>query len=201
VKTAWILLVAGCGFQSPAATNGTGGGEGTPAAPDAGFDYASCPANYNVTALPGPSRYRLIASGHRAWEQSDDCNNDAPAATHLVVIETPDELAAVRAFASNPGVGLAGSGLYLGGVQLKTATTPSDAWLGFNGAPLINGWGGGEPNDSGGDESNHQEQFVMMAQASGFFVDVGGNETFGALCECDGKPIDPNVANVVAGYH
>jgi len=200
VKTACLLLVAGCGFQSPAATNGTDGGEGTPAAPDAGFDDASCPVSYSVTAIPGPSRYRLIVNGGRAWEQSDACNQDLQGATHLVVIDSPPELTAVKAFVQNPGAGLAGNALWIGGVQPITATTPSDGWIGFDGKPLINGWGGGEPNDRGNDESNHEEQFVKMQPDKAYFIDTAGTDILSALCECDGKPIAPTAASMVDSY-
>lgn len=195
MRSALIILIAGCGFKSPA-----GAIDATSADLDAaGFDFAQCPASYNV-ALPGPSRYRLIATGHRAWEQSDACKQDLPGATHLAVIEIDKELADIKTFISNPGVGIASDGLYLGGVQLRTATSPSDGWLGFDGVPLINGWGGGEPNDGGGGEGNHEEQFVEMARTALYFIDVGGNESFGALCECDGKPVAATVAAAVDGY-
>ncbi len=201
MKTAWILLVAGCGFQSPPGMPGeTDGSDGTATAPDASFDYASCPASYNVTALPGPSRYRLIIDGHRAWEQSDACNQDMPVATHLVVIETTQELAAVVAFVKTPGAGIAGNALWIGGVQPKTARFPSDGWLGFDGQRLINGWGVGEPNDKGNDENNHEEQFVKMQQDKAYFIDTAGTDNIGALCECDGKSIAPTVASVIDSY-
>ena len=201
MKTAWILLMAGCGFQSRAtAVDSPGAVDAAPAPPDVGVSLASCPASYNITTLPGPSRYRLIDNGARACEQSDACNQDAPAATHLVVIETPEELAAVKAFVQKPGVGLAGNALWIGAVQPITAITPSDGWIGFDGKPLINGWSGGEPNDRGGTESNHEEQFVKMQPDKPYFIDTAGTDILSVLCECDGKPIDPTAASLVDGY-
>jgi hypothetical protein len=197
MRLAWILVVAGCGFQSPrASTDGAGGADGMPAAPDAGFDYALCPASYNA-ALPGPSRYRLITDGHRAWEQSDACNQDLPAATHLVAIDSPEELAAVKTFVAGPGPGLAGNALWIGGVQSKTAALPADDWFGFDGQPLINGWSGGEPNDRGGTEGNHEEQFVKMQKDKPYFIDTSVNDILSALCECDGKPIAATAAAAI----
>lgn len=186
MRVTWIALLVGCGFQSPiAATDGTGGASD---APDAGFDYALCPASYNVQ-LSGPSHYRLISTGHPAWEQSDACNQDFAGATHLVVIETPQELADVEAFVKNLGPGTAGNALWIGGVQLKTAISPSEGWLGFDGNPLINGWAAPEPNDRGGNEIEHDEQFVKTQKDKPYFIDTSGTEAIGALCECDGKPV------------
>ena len=188
MRIAWIvLLLVGCGFQSPVSTiDDETGGE--PDTPDASFDYARCPGSYNVS-LPGPSRYRLITAGHPVGEQSDACNQDLPGATHLVVIETPKELTDVEAFVRNLGPGTAGNALWIGGVQRRTAVLPSDAWLGFDGNPLIHGWGGGEPNDKGGGESQHDEQFVKMQKDKPYFIDATGTDAIGALCECDGKAV------------
>jgi len=148
-----------------------------------------------------PSRYRLIVNGHRAWEQSDACNLDMPGAAHLVVIETPQELVAIKAFVMNLPSGTAGNAIWIGGVQPKTATSPSDGWIGFDGEPLLYGWGGSEPNDSPNNgESDHAEQFVAMEKALPYFLDIPGGNTFGALCECDGKAIDPNAAILVDSY-
>jgi hypothetical protein len=194
MRAAWVVFITGCGFHSPA---------GATDATSADLDAASsnsvqCPMSYNAP-IPGPSRYRLIYDGHRAWEHSDACNMDMPGATHLVVIETPKELDDVKRFVANPGIGITKGGVFLGGVQLKTATSPDEGWLGFDGAPLFNGWGSSEPNDSGdGNEGNHQEQFVEMAQSTLFFIDVAGTDMFGALCECDGKPVAQNAADAIA---
>ncbi len=192
-----IVLIAGCGFQSPAGT--TDGASPDPGATGSGS--LQCPMSYNV-ALSGSSRYRLIIDGHRAWEQSDACNVDAPAATHLVVIETLQEFADIKAFLLGQSSGLAGDGIWIGAVQRMNATSLRDGWLGFDGADLFNGWGNGEPNDgSDNNENNHEEQFAGMEKNSSSFIDFPGSSSFGALCECDGKPIDPTVANLVASYH
>jgi hypothetical protein len=203
MRAAWIVVIAGCGFESQAGTAGTI--DAAPTAPDAASPDApaslQCPASYNVTALPGPTRYRLIQDGHRAWEQSDACNKDQPGATHLVVIETLMEFNDVSAYI-RPGLGTAGDSVWIGAVQLVTATSPGDAWLGFDGKPLFNGWGGSEPNDnSNNDESNHEEQFVRMTRTQPpFFIDAKGDDNYGALCECDGTSIPASVAATIDGY-
>ena len=191
-----IVFVAGCGFQSPAGETG-----GMSLDANASGSDSTCPVNYDLN-IPGPSRYRLIADGHRAWEQSDACDQDMQGMTHLAVIETPQELEDVRTFLKNPGSGLATGGIWIGAVQRMSATSPRDGWLGFDGADLFNGWGGTEPNDGlDNNENDHSEQFVVMEKGLSFFIDIPGNSTFSALCECDGKPIDSSVATLVASYH
>jgi hypothetical protein len=197
MQTAWIVFLAGCGFQAQlAAPDAT---SGTSAAPDDAFTFAECPASYDV-ALPGPSHYRLIKEGHRAWEQSDACNRDVVGATHLVVVENLQELTDIANFVDSTTAGIAGDAVWIGGVQRPTAATPRDAWYGFDGALLFDGWGAQEPNDHGGDESDHEEQFVKIQKTRHYFTDSSGNESDGALCECDGKPPDASAAQPIAGY-
>jgi hypothetical protein len=200
MRALWIIiLIAGCGFHSP---------PGTATASDAapGTDNpgsGQCPASYNVSAtkLPGPSRYRLIIDGHRAWEQSDDCNDDLPGSTHLVVIETKIEFDDISAYI-RPGLGTAGDSVWIGAVQLPIAAAVGADWLGFDGNPLFNGWGGSEPNDNNdNNELNHDEQFVRMTRTQPpYFIDDGGQKNYGAICECDGKPIAATVATAIDGY-
>ena len=157
--------------------------------------------SYNIT-LTGSSRYRLIKEAHRPWEHSDACNQDAPAASHLVVIETAQELADINTFLMNQGTSLSGSGIWIGAVQRMNATSPRDGWLGFDGADLFNGWGGSEPNDGlDNNENDHEEQFAVIEKHLTYFIDIPSSFNFGALCECDGKPIDSTVASLVASYH
>jgi hypothetical protein len=165
-------------------------------APDAptvvGFDYAHCPSSYNA-ALPGPTRYRLLIDGHRAWEQSDACILDVPGATHLAVLETPDELAAVVAFLAQSN-GIAHDAIWLGGVQRRTALQPAEAWIRFDDSPLqAELWDRNEPNDGGGTETDHLEQFTMLEHDHTALTDVNGSVSSGALCECDGKPLNEDV--------
>jgi hypothetical protein len=189
MRVAWIALVAGCGFQSPAADPSMGG------APDSSFDYTTCPASYNV-ALPGPTRYRLIATGRAAWDHSDTCNADLLGATHLVVLETMPELLSVSGFVATNANTIANNAVWVGGVQLRTALTPRDGWLGFDGAALIDAWDPNEPNDTGGTEADHGEQFVFLENARRL-ADRPGNTGIGALCECDGKPVATNAAAAI----
>lgn len=163
---------------------------------DAGFDAASCPARYDV-ALPGPSRYRLIADGHPAWTQSEACAADLPGATHLAVLTMSDEIARVGALVTTPPQPIAGNAVWVGAVQQRTAIRPGDDWLWVDGEPLINGWGGVEPNDRGDGEADHDEQFVKIEKAKPYLTDTAGGDSNGALCQCDGKPIAASAAAAI----
>jgi len=194
MRVAWIALIAGCGFQSPSADPSMGGTAGDPV--DSGYDYALCPPSYNVQ-LPGPTRYRLIPEGHPAWQQSDACMVDLPSATHLVVLETMAEVMAVSGFVDTTPTTIANNAVWVGGVQERTASLPDFGWLGFDGAPLIPAvWATGEPND-GTNESDHSEQFVVLERTRRYLVDRGGSNGYGALCECDGKPIAPGAVAAI----
>lgn len=158
---------------------------------DAGFDYAQCPASYNAS-LPGPTRYRVIPDGHRAWEQSDNCNLDLPGATHLVILETDIEAQAVVAFMQTDR-GIADGAVRIGAFQRRVATQTAAEWLGFDGRPLVDAWNPGEPNDLDDDEGDHSEQFVNIQRGYPGMNDSGGAFAAGALCECDGKALSADV--------
>jgi hypothetical protein len=184
MRVAWIILITGCGFRSqPGVLDDTA----PAAAPDASVPY-TCPTSYSAN-LPGPSHYRLIVEGHPAWIQSDTCAGDLPGKTHLVVLETQDEISEVAALVSAPPMGIAGNAIWVGGVQQRTAVLPGTNWLRFDGEPLTLGWGGAEPNDKGNGELDHEEQFVRLEKGKAYLQDSAGNGNYGALCECDGKPL------------
>jgi hypothetical protein len=182
MRVAWIVLIAGCGFQAHAPPD-----EEAAPVPDAGFDAASCPASYDVT-LPGQSasRYRLITAGHAAWTQSDACVADLAGATHLVVLDSQNEFDRVVALVAAATTSV--SSIWVGAVQQATAMQPLDGWLWFDGSPVTGGWSGAEPNDRDGRE-NQEEQFARIEKTKLYLQDSGGTTSAGALCECDGKPI------------
>ncbi len=187
MRCAWVALVAGCGFQSalPAPDGNSG----------ASFDVAQCPASYSV-ALPGPSRYRLIAAGNPAWIQSDACNADLPGVTHLVVLDSMQELSAVTALLDATS-GIALDALWIGAVQPRTVSRADEGWLAFDGQPMISQWAANEPND-GTTETDHTEQFARLERARRALVDAPGNDSNGALCECDGRPLAASAASAIA---
>ncbi|HEY0477995.1 MAG TPA: hypothetical protein VGD37_10750 [Kofleriaceae bacterium] len=184
MRVAWVALIAGCGFVAqPLQDNGAA------SAPDgAAFDYASCPPSYTAP-VAGPSRYRLIPDGHPAWTQSDDCADDMPGFTHLAVLDSADELGRVSTMVNNPALVLAGTAIWVGIVQQRTATQPDQGWIRFDGAAMTSDWHMGEPNDAGGGEADHREQFVKLQRGRTYFTDSSGSDSNGALCECDGRPI------------
>ena len=191
MRVAWVILIAGCGFQAQP----VGGQTGAP--PDAAaFDFASCPPTYSAD-LPGPSRYRLIPEGRPAWTHSDDCADDMPGATHLVVLETLDETMRVAMLVNAPPVVLAGNSVWVGTVQQVPATAPNQGWIWFDGQPLTMGWHNGEPNDRGAIE-DRQEQFVKLEKNRTYFTDSSGTDSYGALCECDGAPIAQTARDAIA---
>jgi hypothetical protein len=171
----------------------------------AGPDAAQCPPAYDIV-LQGPSRYRLITAAAPAWEHSDTCASDLRDATHLVILETAAEVASVQALVEHPPATIESGGIWVGGVQLRTATTPAEGWLGFDGQPLIGGeWydddatNDHEPNDQNEIETDdHLEQFVAIDAGKHGLNDADGTHARGALCECDGKPMAANAVAAVA---
>src|ERR1700759_3190475 len=120
MRVTWIFSIAGCGFAVQSVP-----GESPTAADAAAFDASRCPATYNAN-LPGPSRYRLIPEGHPAWDQSDRCAADMVGATHLAVFDSAEEITAALALITTPPMAIAGTAVWIGGVQQRTATQPAD---------------------------------------------------------------------------
>jgi len=209
MRVAWLLVVVGCGFHSQAtvgedagaiadaATTAPGDGSSDAATP---IDLTQCPATYATLLTGQTSRYRLITDGHRAWEQSDACAGDLPGHTHLVVLETKGELTAVSALIDNSHLGISSNAVWVGAVQLATALTPDTSWLGFDDQPLIDAWDHGEPNDAGGTEIDHREQFARLDVGHNGLADSQGGESRGAVCECDGKPLAVLAATTIDLY-
>jgi hypothetical protein len=152
--------------------------------PDAGFDPASCPASYSAIAF-GSSRYRLVNTPRSLTQHHDDCKDDLPGATHLVAFESMAEANAVTGL-------IAGSdNLWVGTVQPPGQSTVGGGWLQITGEPTPSAvWGSGQPNDDDGNENGVQNVAVINASGGG----LNDSETtfaFDAICECDGRPIDP----------
>ena len=183
-SAAW-LFVAACSYAPE------------PGAPiDTPVDVATfdpvrdCPVEYAIT-LAGQtgSRYRMITNGRKAWEHSDDCNDDRPGSTHLVAIDDPAELDQVETAVTNTG-NLNNNKAWVGGVQLRDQITAGVGWLLITGGPLLTSeWDKGEPNDGGSVEDNG-ENFVGVERGRAGLVDFPSNGDQGGMCECDGKPVD-----------
>jgi hypothetical protein len=151
-----------------------------------------CPASYTLRLHPG-SRYRVSEELATAWAQSDTCNADSSGLTHLVALETTDELAAAQ-------TALGARSMYrwwVGAVQGPTAQTPIDAWIWVTGTPVTMGWATDEPDDLDFTETNHQEQFAFIQADVAGMVDIYGTEMYTALCECDGVPMSAEAATII----
>ncbi len=191
-RLAVVWLLAGCDvvFQlSPRVPD---------AALDAGFDTALCPSTYDVPLVNQQSRYRVIKIGNAMWSQSDDCDNDLPGATHLVALDDLEEIAAVRAYLEALPDNLQA---WVGAVQRSNAAAPDAAWITTGDAALPSYWcRPAEPNDGGSQPESGREQFAWVESNSPCFIDSPGQNSHGALCECDGKPIGASAAELIETY-
>ena len=59
-------------------------------------------------------------------------------------------------------------------------------------------WQTGQPNDNNSGGENNEQNFAAADDGTGLLNDVSGNNTYRGVCECDGLPIPPAVANVIA---
>jgi hypothetical protein len=159
---------------------------------DAFLPGRDCPAEYTIQILGHASRYRVILAGAAAWVHSDDCNDDRPGRTHLAAIDDGVELDGLAAVV-NTTANLDRNRAWLGGVQPRDQATAIAGWLSVTGGPLIaTEWRGGEPNDGGGNNvENNQENFIGVEKNVVGLDDFTDVETAGAICECDGNPVDP----------
>jgi hypothetical protein len=188
---AWLVLwfVAGCrqlfGIDSPVLGD---------ASTDASADVAavSCPASY-VTALAGlPSRYRIIATHDIFRVQNAACSADMPGSTHLVSLDSIIEQGELANLLQQ--VGSPSDRYYIGAVQQPAETSVAAGWFAFNGEPVLAGaWSGSQPDD-GDSVEDGAEQLAVVAIALGL-QDDSGTTSLPAVCECDGRPIDPTVAS------
>jgi hypothetical protein len=203
-----LALVAACSFSgrdaSPDGDDPVPGdapevADADPEAPDArvdampGFDPAACPPEYDREIAGSPnSRYRYIAVERVFFDQFNDCNNDHSGWTHLISADTVPEAVAAAGF----GPELAYS--YLGAVQDLGAREPGEDWYSFGGGPLPPiPWGDSSPDDGGPSEMENGDENVLAIKGDGEIYDVVLQADVFAVCECDGQPIDPDVAELV----
>jgi hypothetical protein len=186
------------GGDGPSAGDAPGAIDATiaDAAPDAPVDAVPfsvdlCPGNYGDTigTIPG-SRYRRNNNDRPFAVHHADCNDDAPGWTHLLVPDGLGETA--NAAAWNPG-----RVKYVGVVQMPGQAALDASWFRFTGEPNIIGWDAqtNEPNDNDGVENGENQLAVIVGE--GDLFDVGGANDYSAICECDGRAIDPTVATYI----
>ena len=180
-------------------TSVAGGGDAPPGTADATiadaappdavqFSPEMCPVGYGdtIASVPG-SRYRRNNNNVPFAMHHADCNDDAPGWTHLMV---PDTLAeSMTAAGWNPG-----RIKYVGVVQAPAQLALDAGWFRFSGEPNVIEWDtfGNEPNDNDGVENGENQLAAILSQ--GDLFDVGGATDYSAICECDGRGIDPTVA-------
>jgi len=160
---------------------------------DAPFDPSMCPADYSITLASTPqSRYRLIATSATISVQHADCKDDRAGATHLIATQTQNE-----AIDLGNAVGSSPVRVWVGFAQLLTATTPTADWYMLTGEMVPAAvWDGAEPEDNGGGE-NGAEQVAFVEPVTHKIRDDNPTKTYYAMCECDGRPVVPNLEAIV----
>jgi hypothetical protein len=175
----------------------TGDAESLDAAPDAPVDAVPfspdlCPADYDRTIGSMPaSRYRRINSNRPFAVHHADCSDDAPGWTHLIALDTAEESQSAASW--NPQ-----AFKYVGVVQAPAQPAVDAGWYRFTGEPNTVPWSQalGQPDDDGDDVEDGEESLGVI-QGFGNLADVGGTMAYYAICECDGRPIDPAVAAMI----
>ncbi len=207
-----VVLLAGCGFElrPGGAVDPTGDAavdspmdapidariDGpTAPPPDAPFAPATdCPAAYSISLSGQTSRYRVLVTGRRPWEHAADCADDLVGATHLVALDSAAEIAAVQArITATTGLPGGQGSAWVGSFQPRMQANDDTGWLKITGGPITPMWDPGEPND-GDNTENSAENYMMMERNRQSQVDVPGDRSFGAVCECDGLPVDAAAA-------
>jgi hypothetical protein len=212
MRAAWAaVLVAACGFDgsSPAELADAGGG-----APDAErtvdafvWDPAVCPQSYDVIPASGSSRYRIDLRPLNAWSQADGCAADLPGQTHLAALDDLTEVQALQAVIDGR-TDLPSWGpftiVWIGGVQQRMQIGPGVGWLTITGGPMLDGlWAPEEPNDWGSTTQTNgyeddEEQIAGLWRTQTHLADMVGGALLGAVCECDGRPVDAHVQTELA---
>jgi len=143
-----------------------------------------CPTNY-VELEGQSSRYRYIPTPQEWQKANDDCNNDREASTHLVVLQSVDEILAVRTLVTDVinfqlHVGYARNTVKAGGnAQVFYAVTGET--LDYE-APEWVLWHSTEPNNVGDAET------IVFIEDAKQLMDGNPLNKNRYVCECDGRP-------------
>jgi hypothetical protein len=157
--------------------------------PDAAFSVEMCPADYLLTVGSSPgSRYRFIGTGTTFATHHADCNDDHNGWTHLVAIDDAAEADAIGLFNFT-------NYSYVGAVQQPGQTELDGNWFIFTGGPVTAPWADNQPNDANNIEDGRES--LMVIEGDGRLHDVRGLSDYEAVCECDGRPVDPTVATYI----
>ena len=192
------MLLGSCGFHVGASTSASDASDATDPvdaiggqeAGDAPVDTAACPAGYGLTLAATTTRYRVITTTAVFRVQLVACAADAPGATHLASLETAEEIVGLRD-ALVAAAATAGPGPFFIGAAQMPGGIGTGGWFVFTGGALPGGlWAPGQPSENTGSS----EQIANLA--SDLLHDATGGTASEAVCECDGRPVDP----VVIGY-
>ncbi len=87
---------------------------------------------------------------------------------------------------------------FVGAIQQPSSPTSSENWLWITGE-LLDGtvWATNEPNDQVEPENN-EENIGSLIKGRDGVVDANAGLSYPAVCECDGRPVDP-VASAYLG--
>jgi len=210
VRVRWITVfvaLAGCGFRVTLASDAAVGSDtivddavDADQPIDATIDepvVASCPTSY-IALGNLSSRYFLRTNGSTIRTHHLGCVADG---AHLAVIDTASEAAVVRQLVDGTtGLPTSSYGpfVFAGSAQRPNQTMTTTGWISATGAftsqPF---WQNGEPNDLPGGEDGG-EQFIAIWRDHDLLVDIAGNGSFAALCECDGAPITEDYEALMA---
>jgi hypothetical protein len=159
-----------------------------PAPPAIDAAPLACPPSYALVTPLGT--YRVIATNDVFAAHHADCNDDMPGATHLASLETAEEIGELsQALArTTPGQ------YYVGAAQKPNQATTTEGWYVFTGGALPAGTWGSSNDDNPGE--NNEENLLGLSTAD-MYHDVTGDVPYPAVCECDGRPIDPTVAGYI----
>lgn len=152
------------------------------------FDPATdCPNNYNLVIAGLTSHYRSITNDADWPSHHADCADDLAGATHLIVFDSPNELALL---------GQQAAFRYLVGYfQVTNQAAVDVGWLTVTGGTVPSSvWLAGQPNDNDGVEDGEQDRGFINFQTGPGIQDGPSNFATNAMCECDGKPIPPAIA-------
>jgi hypothetical protein len=159
---------------------------------DAAFDAprpdgepAGCPATYDKILQVTASRYRLELKADDWVAAANDCANDAPGLTHLMVLSNAAEQ---QALVTLPATFLV-EDAFIGGTDLLTNTNDY-RWVtsevtGYAVPITAGGWEENQPDNTG--------QCMELRVVSGSLHDEGCGNASNYICECDGRPNDPTV--------
>jgi hypothetical protein len=196
-----MIALAGCGFRSPGGGTAAGDAAGDDTAIDAAvdataFDPGTCPPSYDVKLPSFPqAKYRIITSDAVLRSQHTQCT--VAGKSHLIALETAAELAELAVVLGQVASPPTNGWYYVGAVQKPEQDAPGAEWSWLIGGAVLPAlWGiyqmAQQPNDDDGSEDD-TENLAVIDRGQFKLLDVRGTSGYGAVCECDGMSIVPEI--------